>query len=220
MIMKNKAILSILLISAILIVDQIIKIWIKTNMMLGEEFLVFGQEWFRIHFVENNGMAFGIEMLGGSVGKLFLSLFRIVAIVAIGLFLRKLCKEQRSVFLIICVSMVFAGAVGNVIDCIFYGVVFDTSLGHVASFLPEAGGYSTWMQGRVVDMFYFPLIDSYFPEWFPIWGGEHFLFFRPVFNFADASISVGIALLVLFSRNELSNALNSDKEPEKTTNEG
>lgn len=220
MIMKNKAILSILLISAILIVDQIIKIWIKTNMMLGEEFLVFGQEWFRIHFVENNGMAFGIEMLGGSVGKLFLSLFRIVAIVAIGFFLRKLCKEQRSVFLIICVSMVFAGAVGNVIDCIFYGVVFDTSLGHVASFLPEAGGYSTWMQGRVVDMFYFPLIDSYFPEWFPIWGGEHFLFFRPVFNFADASISVGIALLVLFSRNELSNALNSDKEPEKTTNEG
>lgn len=220
MIMKNKAILSILLISAILIVDQIIKIWIKTNMMLGEEFLVFGQEWFRIHFVENNGMAFGIEMLGGSVGKLFLSLFRIAAIVAIGFFLRKLCKEQRSVFLIICVSMVFAGAVGNVIDCIFYGVVFDTSLGHVASFLPEAGGYSTWMQGRVVDMFYFPLIDSYFPEWFPIWGGEHFLFFRPVFNFADASISVGIALLVLFSRNELSNALNSDKEPEKTTNEG
>lgn len=220
MIMKNKAILSILLISAILIVDQIIKIWIKTNMMLGEEFLVFGQEWFRIHFVENNGMAFGIEMLGGSVGKLFLSLFRIAAIVAIGFFLRKLCKEQSSTFLIICVSMVFAGAVGNVIDCIFYGVVFDTSLGHVASFLPEAGGYSTWMQGRVVDMFYFPLIDSYFPEWFPIWGGEHFLFFRPVFNFADASISVGIALLVLFSRNELSNALNSDKEPEKTTNEG
>ena len=220
MIMKNKAILSILLISAILIVDQIIKIWIKTNMMLGEEFLVFGQEWFRIHFVENNGMAFGIEMLGGSVGKLFLSLFRIVAIGAIGYFLRKLCKGGYSTFLIICVSMVFAGAVGNVIDCIFYGVVFDTSLGHVASFLPEAGGYSTWMQGRVVDMFYFPLIDSYFPEWFPIWGGEHFLFFRPVFNFADASISVGIALLVLFSRNELSNALNSDKEPEKTTNEG
>lgn len=220
MIMKNKAILSILLISAILIVDQIIKIWIKTNMMLGEEFLVFGQEWFRIHFVENNGMAFGIEMLGGSVGKLFLSLFRIVAIGAIGYFLHKLCKGGYSTFLIICVSMVFAGAVGNVIDCIFYGVVFDTSLGHVASFLPEAGGYSTWMQGRVVDMFYFPLIDSYFPEWFPIWGGEHFLFFRPVFNFADASISVGIALLVLFSRNELSNALNSDKEPEKTTNEG
>lgn len=210
--MKNKTILSVLLIAAILIVDQIIKICVKTNMMLGEEFLVMGQEWFRIHFVENNGMAFGIEMLGGSIGKLFLSLFRIVAIVAIALFLRKLCKMEVSTMLVVCVSMVFAGAMGNVIDCVFYGVVFDTSLGHVASFMPEAGGYSTWMQGRVVDMFYFPLIGGYIPDWVPIWGGEQFLFFRPVFNFADASISVGIVMLILFCRNELSNALNAVTE--------
>lgn len=210
--MKNKTLLSVLLIVAILIVDQIIKICVKTNMMLGEEFLVMGQEWFRIHFVENNGMAFGIEMLGGSIGKLFLSLFRIVAIVAIALFLRKLCKMEVSTMLVVCVSMVFAGAMGNVIDCVFYGVVFDTSLGHVASFLPEAGGYSTWMQGRVVDMFYFPLIDGYIPDWVPIWGGEQFLFFRPVFNFADASISVGIVMLILFCRNELNNALNAVTE--------
>lgn len=206
--MKNKLLLSIILISAILITDQVIKIWVKTNMMLGDEFLMFGQEWFRIHFVENNGMAFGIEMLGGSVGKFVLSLFRIVAVFAIGWFLHKICKQGCSTILAICVSLVFAGAVGNVIDGIFYGVLFDTSYGHIASFLPETGGYSTWMQGRVVDMFYFPLIEGFFPEWVPIWGGEHFIFFRPVFNFADASISVGIAMLILFARKELSEKMN------------
>lgn len=206
--MKNKLLLSIILISAILITDQVIKIWVKTNMMLGDEFLMFGQEWFRIHFVENNGMAFGIEMLGGSVGKFVLSLFRIVAVFAIGWFLYKICKQGCSTILAICVSLVFAGAVGNVIDGIFYGVLFDTSYGHIASFLPETGGYSTWMQGRVVDMFYFPLIEGFFPEWVPIWGGEHFIFFRPVFNFADASISVGIAMLILFARKELSEKMN------------
>lgn len=204
--MNNKTLLSVILISAILIIDQILKIWVKTHMMLGDEFLMFGQEWFRIHFVENNGMAFGIEMLGGSVGKLILSLFRIVAVAAIGWYLFQNCKKGCSTMLAVCVSMVFAGAVGNVIDGVFYGVIFDTSYGHIASFLPEAGGYSTWMQGRVVDMFYFPLIDGYFPEWLPIWGGEHFLFFRPVFNFADASISVGIAMLILFARKELSDS--------------
>lgn len=206
--MKNKLLLSIILISAILITDQVIKIWVKTNMMLGDEFLMFGQEWFRIHFVENNGMAFGIEMLGGSVGKFVLSLFRIVAVFAIGWFLYKICKQGCSTILAICVSLVFAGAVGNVIDGIFYGVLFDTSYGHIASFLPETGGYSTWMQGRVVDMFYFPLIEGFFPDWVPIWGGEHFIFFRPVFNFADASISVGIAMLILFARKELSEKMN------------
>ncbi len=171
-------------------------------MMLGDEFCVFG-EWFRIHFVENNGMAFGMEM-GGSWGKIFLSVFRIIAVCAIGYYLIILCRKERSLSFVACIALIWAGAVGNIIDSLFYGVIFDSSWGQVATLFPDAGGYSTWLHGRVVDMFYFPIIDSRFPDWLPIYGGQSFIFFRPVFNLADSAISVGVVLLLLFQRTELS----------------
>lgn len=179
-------------------------------MALGDEFCVFGS-WFRIHFVENNGMAFGME-LGGNWGKILLSTFRVVAVCAIGYYLIKLCRKEGRTLLVLCVSLVLAGAVGNIIDSAFYGVIFDSSVGQIATLFPEGGGYGTWLQGRVVDMFYFPLIESRFPDWLPIWGGESFTFFNPVFNFADAAISVGIILLLLFQRKELSKDFGNDKE--------
>lgn len=198
-------------VAAVLIIDQIIKIWIKTTMCLGEEFNVFGN-WFIIHFVENNGMAFGMEM-GGSIGKVLLSVFRILAVGAIIYYLIKKCKEEDTPkTFIICIALVLAGAVGNIFDSVFYGVIFDSSIGQVASLFPADGGYSTWLHGRVVDMFYFPLIEGRFPDWMPIWGGETFIFFRPVFNFADSAISVGMALLLLFHRNTLSADLGDESK--------
>ncbi len=179
-------------------------------MHLGEEFNVFGN-WFIIHFVENNGMAFGMEM-GGNIGKLLLSVFRIVAVCAIGWYLFKLCKRDENPMLVTCISLVLAGALGNIVDSVFYGVVFDSSIGQVATLFPPNGGYGTWLHGRVVDMFYFPLIEGRFPDWMPVWGGESYIFFRPVFNFADAAISVGIALLLLFQREELSRDLSTNNE--------
>ncbi len=205
--MNNRnAIVALWVVVLVLVIDQIIKIWIKTHMMLGEEFCVAG-EWFRIHFVENNGMAFGMEM-GGSIGKMALSLFRIVAVGAIGVYLVMLCRKKARTFYVASIALVWAGAVGNIIDSVFYGVVFDSSLGQVAQLFPETGGYSTWLHGRVVDMFYFPLIESRYPDWLPVVGGNSFIFFRPVFNFADASISVGVALLLLFHRTDLSEEFN------------
>ncbi len=205
--MNNRnAIVALWVVVLVLVIDQIIKIWIKTHMMLGEEFCVAG-EWFRIHFVENNGMAFGMEM-GGSIGKMALSLFRIVAVGAIGVYLVMLCRKKARMFYVASIALVWAGAVGNIIDSVFYGVVFDSSLGQVAQLFPETGGYSTWLHGRVVDMFYFPLIESRYPDWLPVVGGNSFIFFRPVFNFADASISVGVALLLLFHRTDLSEEFN------------
>lgn len=197
--MKKSAIVSIAVIAAVLLIDQIIKVWIKTHMMLGDEFNIAG-DWFIIHFVENNGMAFGME-LGGGWGKLFLSVFRIAAVFAIGYYLVGLCRKATvNIGLIASISLVFAGAIGNILDSIFYGVLFDSSLGQIATFLPDGGGYSSWLHGKVVDMFYFPLFSGTFPNWVPIWGGDFFLFFRPVFNFADASISVGIAIILLFQK--------------------
>ncbi|MCQ2228868.1 MAG: lipoprotein signal peptidase [Bacteroidales bacterium] len=209
--MTKNAKIAIGVVAATLIIDQIIKIWIKTTMHLGEEFNVFGN-WFIIHFVENYGMAFGMEM-GGSIGKIFLSVFRIVAVGAIIYYLVKRCQRDgdANTSYVTCISLVLAGAVGNIIDSVFYGVIFDSSIGQVASIFPPDGGYSTWLQGRVVDMFYFPLIEGRFPDWLPIWGGETFIFFRPVFNFADAAISVGMAWLLLFHRDTLSNELAEEK---------
>lgn len=181
----------------ILIVDQYSKIWVKTTMYLGQEFPVLG-DWFYIHFTENPGMAFGMEF-GGDYGKLALSLFRIVAVSAIGYVLFTLPKETPK-GLKICGALVLAGAIGNIIDSVFYGVVFNDSFNQLASFLPAEGGYSSLLHGRVVDMFWFPLFEGTFPEWFPTWAGEEFLFFRPVFNVADASISIGIALIFIFHR--------------------
>lgn len=149
-------------------------------MYLGQEFHVLG-DWFIIHFTENNGMAFGLE-LGGEIGKIILSVFRILAVIVIGYFVFRLPKEGAPKGLIICGALVLAGAIGNIIDSVFYGLIFNESYGQVATLFPAEGGYAPILQGRVVDMLYFPLIEGFFPEWVPFWGGEYFLFFRPVFN--------------------------------------
>jgi len=182
----------------VLLVDQALKIWVKTHMMLGEEFSVFG-DWFIIHFIENNGMAFGME-LAGKFGKVILSVFRIVAVIGIGYYLYQLTLKKAPTGLIISISLVLAGAVGNIIDSAFYGLIFNDSYPQVASLFPAEGGYATFLHGKVVDMFYFPLWEGNFPQWLPFWGGEHFLFFRPVFNVADSAITIGIAIILLFQR--------------------
>lgn len=192
----------IFIIVSVLLIDQWSKILVKTTMYLGQEFPVLGN-WFFIHFTENPGMAFGMEF-GGEYGKLFLSLFRIVAVSAIGYVLFTL-PQNTPKGLKICGSFVLAGAIGNIIDSVFYGVIFNDSLNQLATLFPEQGGYSSLLHGRVVDMFWFPLIEGVFPDWFPIWRGEEFLFFRPVFNVADASISVGIVAILLFYRNFFKN---------------
>ena len=175
--------------------DQVLKFWIKSNMIIGEEIRVF--DWFIIHFTENNGMAFGMEF-GGEWGKYLLSIFRIIAISGIAWYLNTLVKENTKKGVVISVALVLAGAIGNMIDSAFYGMIFSHSYGQIASLME--GGYAGFLQGHVVDMFYFPLINSHFPDWVPIWGGEHFIFFRPVFNIADTAISVGVINILLFHR--------------------
>ncbi len=181
----------------VLFVDQFVKVWIKTTMYLGQEFPVIGN-WFYIHFTENPGMAFGMEF-GGEWGKLALSLFRIVAVCGIGYYLFTLPKNT-SKGLIISISLIFAGAIGNILDSAFYGIIFNESYNQLATFMPAEGGYASFLHGRVVDMLWFPLIEGNYPEWFPIWKGEHFMFFRPVFNVADTAISVGIGLIFIFQK--------------------
>ena len=190
-----------LIICSVLLADQLLKFWIKLNLQLGEEIQI--ADWFIIHFTENPGMAFGLE-LGGSYGKLFLSLFRMVAVVGIFFWLRSLIRQKAGALSVASVSLILAGALGNIIDSAFYGMIFSESLGSVATLFPEEGGYGSFLPGRVVDMFYFPLFKGYLPNWLPIWGGDYFIFFRPIFNLADASISVGVALMLLFQRKTLS----------------
>lgn len=191
----HKAVITIFL---VILADQALKFWIKTNMFLGQEFKVF-DEWFIIHFTENEGMAFGWE-LGGEYGKLFLTIFRLFAVAAIGYFLYDLIRKKAHQGFIISISLIFAGAVGNIIDSVFYGVIFSESNQEVAELFPKGGGYGTLLHGKVVDLFYFPLYKGYLPEWLPIWGGDYFVFFRPVFNLADASITVGVAIILLFQK--------------------
>jgi signal peptidase II len=167
-------------------------------MMLGEEFNVLGN-WFFIHFIENNGMAFGME-LAGKFGKIILSVFRIIAVVGIGYYIHQLIKKNAPTGLVISVSLVLAGAIGNIIDSAFYGLIFNDSYPQVASLFPSEGGYAPFLHGKVVDMFYFPLIEGIFPDWFPVWGGKHFVFFRPVFNIADSAITIGISIILIFHR--------------------
>ena len=189
---------SLILIILILVIDQVLKIWVKTHMVLGQEYRIIG-DWFIIHFIENNGMAFGMQM-PGEFGKILLTIFRIIAITGIGLYLRYLIREKANMGLIICISLVFAGALGNIIDSVFYGMIFNESYFKTATLFPQDGGYSSLLHGKVVDMFYFPIIKSRFPDWFPIWGSESFVFFRPGFNIADASITTGVISILVFQR--------------------
>ena len=168
-------------------------------MTIGEEIHVLGN-WFILHFTENEGMAFGMRF-GGDFGKLILSLFRIIAIFVIGWYLIKIARRKEKPGLIISMALIFAGALGNIIDSAFYGLIFSASKFHeVAVLFPTEGGYSTFLHGKVVDMLYFPVIKGYYPNWFPFWGGDEFIFFRPVFNIADSAITIGVFILIFFQK--------------------
>ena len=186
-----------LIIFLVLFIDQYIKIYIKTHFSLGEEYKI--APWFIIHFTENNGMAFGMQ-LAGQYGKILLSVFRIGAVIAIGWYLRDIVRKKMHPGLIISIALIFAGAVGNIVDSAFYGLLFNESGFEPSKLLPAEGGYASFLHGRVVDMFYFPIVEGHFPSWFPFWGSEEFIFFRPVFNFSDSSITVGVILILLFQK--------------------
>lgn len=199
--------LPLLLVFGVLLVDQLVKLYIKTNFYLGEEIHVLG-DWFRIHFTENYGMAFGLEF-GGKSGKILLTLFRLVAVGFIGWYIFDLSKKDTNKWYIIAWALILSGALGNIIDSVFYGVIF---------------GYDAWFHGRVVDMFYFPIIQTTIPENWPFWAGEDFEFFRPVFNVADAAISIGFVIILLgqktfFKEETTSNQIDDDAEVAAGTNE-
>jgi signal peptidase II len=189
---------SLILIFLILIADQVSKIWVKTNMVLGQEIPVIGNSVI-IHFTENYGMAFGYEF-GGEYGKIALSLFRIVAVAGIIWYIGQLINRQAPQGLVLSISLILAGAVGNIIDSAFYGMIFSDSYFTPAEFLPQDGGYATFLHGRVVDMLYFPVIRGNWPDWLPMLGGQRFIFFRPVFNIADTAITTGVAVTLVFYR--------------------
>ena len=227
---------AVVIISIILIIDQISKIWIKTHFELSQEIKVFGLEWFRIHFLENNGMAWGKEF-GGANGKLFLTLFRLLAITGIGYWLHSAVKSKAPKILITSIAFIFAGALGNIIDSVFYGAIFSASTYNtVATFLPESGGYSSLFYGKVVDMLYFPIIDTELPNWLPaisfVWpdwlpfaGGEpfnlfvdrRFTFFDPVFNIADMAISTGVGILLIFNKRAFPKPEKEEEDVHKIT---
>lgn len=184
-----------LLIGFVLVVDQIVKIMVKTHMQMGEEIPLIG-DWCLLHFVENEGMAFGMKF-GGSVGKLILTIFRLLASAGIMWFLVRLIRTEANKLLIVSISLIFCGAVGNVIDSCFYGLIFNESYFNVAQLFPEGGGYAAFGHGKVVDMFFFPLCEWDWPSWMPFLAGKHFLFFNAIFNVADAAITIGVVLLLI-----------------------
>ena len=196
----SKGWLAVIIVIAILVIDQAVKLWVKTSMSLSESIHI--TDWFYIYFIENNGMAYGMQI--GS--KLALSLFRVVAIVFLSYYIWKQAHKPAAKWgYIVCLSLVLAGAAGNLIDCMFYGLCFDAStFHHVSQYVGFGNGYAPFLMGKVVDMLYFPLIETTYPDWFPWYGGERFIFFSPIFNIADSSISVGVVALLLFYHKEIS----------------
>lgn len=194
-IQKQQYIILGIIIAAILIIDQIVKIYVKTHMYMGEDIPLIG-EWCRLHFVENKGFAFGMSF-GGQIGKIGLSIFRLLAASAIFWYLLRSIKKGTRTAFVICLSLIFVGAVGNLIDSCFYGLIFNESYYNLAQLFPAEGGYAPFLQGRVVDMFYFPLIDTTWPEWVPLKGGQPLVFFNAIFNVADAAITIGAIWLII-----------------------
>ena len=192
---KKRALIYAAIVACILVVDQIVKILVKTHMHIGEDIPLIG-EWCRLHFIENEGFAFGMSF-GGAAGKIGLTLFRIVATGVIAWFIWKQLKQNGRTSLIACLVLIFAGAIGNLIDSCFYGLLFNESFYNVATLFPPEGGYAPLLQGKVVDMFYFPLFDFYWPEWVPMIGGDHFEFFSAIFNVADAAITIGVIWVIV-----------------------
>jgi len=203
--LKKSAIIIIL----ILLIDQISKVYIKTHFAIGDEYRLLN--WFKIYFVENDGMAWGTKIsdfasfISDRTAKIALTLFRIVAIIGIGYWLIEATKKKRPKVLLLAIALVFAGALGNIIDSVFYGILFNDSYGQIASFFPVDGGYDSLLHGKVVDMLYFPIWKGYLPEWLPFFGGKYFTFFEPVFNVADVAISTGFIMLMVFNKKAFSN---------------
>lgn len=195
----SKGSLAAIIIILVVLIDQILKIWVKMHFYLGQEMVITG--WFRLLFIENNGMAFGMEL--GS--KLFLTLFRLLLAGYLIWYICRICRLARvTAGYIVCLSLIVAGALGNIIDCMFYGLIFNNPMPpEVATLFPEAGGYAELFHGRVVDMLYFPLFSFTWPDWMPFVGGDEFEFFKPIFNFADAAITVGILALILFCHKQI-----------------
>ena len=235
--MKKSHIL-ILTVLGVLIIDQVLKIYIKTSLTYNSGFDLLGLSWAKIRFVENEGMAFGITFgdkclgftgedggcngiqLTKSSGKLLLSVFRIFMVSFLFYMIRELYKAKESIGLLVCLCLILAGAIGNILDSAFYGLIFSDSYHQgTAQMFPEGGGYAPFLFGRVVDMFYFPMIDTILPEWVPIWGGERFEFFKPIFNFADAAIFVGVVCILLFHRSFLKTKKNEKKTSQPVSTE-